>query len=50
MPDTSIPDYSEDEENVEEDDMLNGRVHNGHVAEDDNVEEDDMLKGRSHNG
>lgn len=51
MPDNTIPDYSvEDEENVAEDDMLNGRVHNGHVAEDDNVEEDDLLNGRQHNG
>lgn len=46
-----IPDYAseDDEYDVAEDDMLDGRKHNLHVDEED-VEEDDMLDNRQHNG
>ena len=46
-----IPDYAseDDEQDVAEDDMLDGRKHNLHVDEED-VEEDDMLDNRQHNG
>lgn len=39
------------EDEVEENDLLKGRHHNGHITEkDDEVEENDLLNGRHHNG
>lgn len=39
-----------DSEEVEENDLLNGKPHNNHVVDEtEEVEENDMLKGRPHN-
>lgn len=39
-----------DSEDIEENDILKGKPHNGHVTEAEEVEENDILKGRVHNG